>query len=81
MGWFVAEYGRQPWAIGEILPTFVAPSTLTSADLLGSLAAFILLYTLLACVEVYLMVRFSRIGPSSLQTGRYHHERDASANA
>ena len=23
-GWFVAEYGRQPWAIGEILPTAVA---------------------------------------------------------
>lgn len=23
-GWFIAEYGRQPWAIGEILPTAVA---------------------------------------------------------
>ncbi len=23
-GWFVAEYGRQPWAIGEVLPTAVA---------------------------------------------------------
>ncbi len=74
MGWFVAEYGRQPWAIGEILPTFVAPSTLTSADLLGSLAAFILLYTLLACVEVYLMVRFP-VSAERLQTGRYHHRR------
>ncbi|XBS70962.1 cytochrome ubiquinol oxidase subunit I [Acerihabitans sp. KWT182] len=29
-GWFVAEYGRQPWAIGEILPTAVANSTLTA---------------------------------------------------
>jgi cytochrome d ubiquinol oxidase subunit I len=76
MGWFVAEYGRQPWAIGEILPTFVAPTVLTKADILGSLAAFIVLYTLLAIVEIYLMVRFSRIGPSSLHTGRYHHEQD-----
>lgn len=33
-GWFVAEYGRQPWAIGEILPTAVAHSSLSSADLI-----------------------------------------------
>jgi cytochrome d ubiquinol oxidase subunit I len=81
MGWFVAEYGRQPWAIGEILPTFVAPSVLTKADLLGSLFAFIALYTLLAIVEIYLMVRFARIGPSSLHTGRYHHEQDEQSAA
>jgi len=80
MGWFVAEYGRQPWAIGEILPTFVAPSVLTKADLLGSLFAFIALYTLLAIVEIYLMVRFARIGPSSLHTGRYHHEQTEHAS-
>jgi cytochrome d ubiquinol oxidase subunit I len=49
---------------------------LTKGDILGSLAAFIVLYTLLAIVEIYLMVRFSRIGPSSLQTGRYHYEQD-----
>ena len=24
LGWFVAEFGRQPWAIGEVLPTFLA---------------------------------------------------------
>ncbi|NHX33575.1 cytochrome bd-I ubiquinol oxidase subunit CydA, partial [Escherichia coli] len=27
-GWFVAEYGRQPWAIGEVLPVSVAHSNL-----------------------------------------------------
>ncbi len=26
-GWFVAEYGRQPWAIGEVLPVSVAHPT------------------------------------------------------
>jgi cytochrome d ubiquinol oxidase subunit I len=76
MGWFVAEFGRQPWAIGEILPTYVAPSVLSQADLIGSLIGFIGLYTLLAIVEMYLMIRFSRIGPSSLHTGRYHHEQN-----
>lgn len=29
-GWFVAEYGRQPWAIGEVLPTAVANSSVTA---------------------------------------------------
>ena len=74
MGWFVAEFGRQPWAIGEILPTAVATSSLTAADILGSLIVFVAFYTLLAIVEMYLMIRFTRLGPSSLHTGRYHFE-------
>jgi cytochrome bd ubiquinol oxidase subunit I len=36
-GWFVAEYGRQPWAIGEVLPTAVANSSLTTGDMLFSI--------------------------------------------
>ncbi len=31
-GWFVAEFGRQPWAIGEVLPTSIAASSLTAND-------------------------------------------------
>ncbi len=73
-GWVVAEFGRQPWAIGEVLPTFIATSTLTEADLIGSLFAFVAFYTVLAIIEMYLMIRFARKGPSSLHTGRYHHE-------
>jgi cytochrome d ubiquinol oxidase subunit I len=73
-GWFVAEYGRQPWAIGEVLPTFLATSTLTFSDLVISLAGFVTFYTILAIIEVFLMFKFARIGPSSLHTGRYHFE-------
>ncbi|EJS89526.1 CydA, partial [Pasteurella multocida subsp. multocida str. Anand1_cattle] len=29
-GWFLAEYGRQPWAIYEVLPVGVANSALTN---------------------------------------------------
>ncbi len=36
-GWFVAEYGRQPWAIGEVLPTAVANSSLTAGELIFSM--------------------------------------------
>lgn len=74
MGWFVAEYGRQPWAIGEVLPTFLATSSLTTNELIFSLIGFVLFYTVLLIIMVYLMVKFAKIGPSSLHTGRYHHE-------
>jgi cytochrome d ubiquinol oxidase subunit I len=74
LGWVVAEYGRQPWSIGEVLPTRLSTSTLSVGDLWFSLAGFIGFYTLLLVVEMFLMFRFARLGPSSLHTGRYHHE-------
>jgi cytochrome bd ubiquinol oxidase subunit I len=74
-GWFVAEFGRQPWAIGEVLPTSIAVSSLSASDVAMSLAGFIAFYTVLFVIEMYLMLKFSRQGPSSLHTGRYHHER------
>lgn len=74
LGWFVAEYGRQPWSIGEVLPTHLSTSTLSSGDLYFSIAGFIGFYTLLLVVELYLMFRFARLGPSSLHSGRYHFE-------
>jgi cytochrome d ubiquinol oxidase subunit I len=80
LGWFVAEFGRQPWAIGEVLPTFLATSSLTSADLIFSLAGFIGFYTLLLVIEMFLMVKYARLGPSSLGLGRYHFETGASAH-
>lgn len=74
-GWFVAEYGRQPWTIYNILPTHLSVSSLTAGDLIGSLIGFIVLYSLMLVAEMWLMVRFSRRGPSVLGTGRYHFER------
>jgi cytochrome d ubiquinol oxidase subunit I len=71
LGWVVAEYGRQPWSIGEVLPVHMSTSVLGTGDLWFSLAGFIGFYTLLLIVELYLMFRFARLGPSSLHTGRY----------
>ena len=73
-GWFVAEFGRQPWTVGGILPTAMSSSNLTYNDVLTSLLAFIALYTVLLIIEVFLMLKFARLGPSSLHTGRYHFE-------
>jgi len=65
LGWIVAEYGRQPWTISEVLPTYLSTSTVTTGQLWFSLSGF---------VAFYLMFKYGRLGPSSLGTGRYHDE-------
>ncbi len=67
LGWFVAEHGRQPWAIEGILPTYLGTSSVTSQDLWLSLSGFIFFYTALAIVEVYLLVKYIRLGPVQSQ--------------
>jgi cytochrome d ubiquinol oxidase subunit I len=76
-GWYVAEHGRQPWSIGEVLPTHLSASSLSTGDVWGSLLALAAFYTVLLVIEMYLMIKFTRQGPSSLHTGRYHFERGA----
>ena len=79
LGWFVAEYGRQPWTIGGVLPTYLSTSTLGVGDVIGSMVAMIALYTVFLIVEMYLMTKFVRLGPSSLHTGRYHYEQETAS--
>ena len=74
MGWIVAEMGRQPWTISGILPTHLSSSSLSTGDLYSSLAGFMAFYTLLLIIELFLMFKYARLGPSSLHTGRYHFE-------
>ena len=74
LGWIVAEYGRQPWTISEVLPTHLSTSSVTTGQLWFSLGGFILFYTALLVVDLYLMFKYARLGPSSLRTGRYHYE-------
>lgn len=71
MGWFVAEYGRQPWTVQGMLPTHLSTSALSAGDVMFSLAGFLLFYTLLLVAEIYLMFKYARLGPSSLGTGQY----------
>lgn len=75
-GWFVAEFGRQPWTIAEVLPTFLSASSLTEWDIILSLSGYVTLYTVFLVIEMFLMMKFIRLGPSSLHKGRYHFEMD-----
>ena len=63
LGWIVAEYGRQPWAIDGVLPTFLASSSLSAGQVLFSLAGFILFYSLLLVVDLFLMRKYIYMGP------------------
>lgn len=66
LGWVVAEYGRQPWVIEGILPTALGISPVSYNHVLASLLGFVVLYTLLLIVDLYLMVKYVKIGPEKL---------------
>ncbi len=63
LGWIVAEYGRQPWAIDGVLPTFLAASSVSAAQVLFTLTGFVLFYSSLLVVDVILMRKYIRMGP------------------
>ncbi|MCB1396433.1 MAG: cytochrome ubiquinol oxidase subunit I, partial [Rhodobacteraceae bacterium] len=63
LGWFVAEFGRQPWTVDGVLPTALSVSHLSVQDLLLTLAGFVTFYTILFIVEMGLMVKYVRKGP------------------
>ncbi len=65
VGWAVAEYGRQPWAIDGVLPTFLGASSLTVGQLWTTIIGFTLLYGTLAVIEVRLMLATIRKGPET----------------
>lgn len=67
LGWVVAEVGRQPWVIDGVLPTFLGTSSHSANQVFTSIAGFVLLYSTLAVVEIYLMVKYIRLGPEYFQ--------------
>lgn len=66
LGWIVAEYGRQPWAIDGVLPTFLGASAVPASSIALSLGGFVIFYSALAAVDVYLLTRMIRRGPDGL---------------
>jgi cytochrome d ubiquinol oxidase subunit I len=68
LGWIVSEHGRQPWAIEGILPTNLGVSSVSSGQVWLSLIGFVVFYTLLAIIDVFLMVKYIKLGPTKLGT-------------
>jgi len=63
LGWVLAEYGRQPWAIDGVLPTFLASSSVSSGQVMFTLSGFVLFYSCLLVVDVILMRKYVAMGP------------------
>lgn len=62
-GWVLAEVGRQPWVVHEILPTYMGVSSINLSSIITSLSGFALFYCTLFAVELFLMFKYARLGP------------------
>lgn len=58
-GWIVAEVGRQPWVVQDLMPTNVAITRIASGWVITTFWMFALLFTLLLIAELSIM--FSQI--------------------
>ena len=77
-GWVLAEFGRQPWAVDGVLPTFMGSSSLTAGQIWLSIAGFTLMYATLAVIEVRLVIKTIKTGPYAFRFGRMHDDPEIS---
>ena len=64
-GWIVAEAGRQPWAIQDLMPVGVAASKIPSGSVATTFFLFLALFTALLVAELSIMFRQIKIGPKN----------------
>ncbi len=62
-GWIVAELGRQPWVIQDLMPTAAAVSNIDASAVQITFWLFALVFTALAIAEVSIMIKQIKIGP------------------
>jgi cytochrome d ubiquinol oxidase subunit I len=62
-GWIVAEVGRQPWVIQDLLPTMAAVSKIDASSVIITFWLFAALFTILLIAEVMIMVKQIKLGP------------------
>lgn len=65
LGWVVAEVGRQPWTIQDILPVQAASSAISAQNVATTFILFAVLFTGLLIAEVTIMVKQIKKGPES----------------
>ena len=62
-GWIVAEVGRQPWAIQDLMPVGVAASRIASGSVATTFFIFLVLFTALLVAEISILCKQIKIGP------------------
>ena len=64
-GWLVAEFGRQPWTIQDMLPTWVGVSDIDAASVALTFFLFLFLFTLMLAVEISILLKQIKKGPET----------------
>ncbi|WP_297088476.1 cytochrome ubiquinol oxidase subunit I [uncultured Draconibacterium sp.] len=62
-GWIVAEVGRQPWVVQDMMPTMAAVTRISSGSVQVTFWLFAVLFTVLMIAEIKIMIRQIKIGP------------------
>ncbi|CAG35655.1 cytochrome ubiquinol oxidase subunit I [Desulfotalea psychrophila] len=65
-GWIVAEVGRQPWAIQDLMPVSVATTNIGVGHVQASFFIFLIIFTALLIAEVKIMLKQIKIGPEGV---------------
>ncbi|MCF0168076.1 MAG: cytochrome ubiquinol oxidase subunit I [Bacteroidales bacterium] len=66
-GWIVAEAGRQPWTIQDLLPVGVAVSSLSAAAVKTTFFIFLTVFALFLVIELSILVKAIAKGPEMEQ--------------
>ena len=67
-GWLVAEFGRQPWTIQDMLPTWVGVSDLQSSSVMITFFLFLILFTTMLLVEINILCKQIKKGPEGMES-------------
>jgi len=67
MGWIVAEVGRQPWIIQDLMPTIAAVTHLSVSTVQTTFVLFAIIFTTLLIAELRIMFNQIRKGPDNLK--------------
>ncbi len=68
-GWIVAEVGRQPWVIQDLMPTYSAVTQISTSAVQVTFWLFALVFTVLLIAEIKIMLRQIKIGPKINEEG------------
>lgn len=66
LGWVVAEVGRQPWAIQNLMPVKVATTNIAKGNVIATFSIFFLLFAVLLIAEVKIMLKQIKTGPEGV---------------
>jgi cytochrome bd ubiquinol oxidase subunit I len=62
-GWVVAEVGRQPWVIQDLMPVMAAVSKIDATSVIITFWLFAVVFTVLLIAEMMIMIKQIKLGP------------------